>query len=539
MITSGGTRPQTPPSERFVARSVARNSATVAAWTLVSRATGLLRVVVIGAVLGPTFLSNTFLATNQVPNLTYSAVAGPVLALVVVPPVVRAMAEHSPMSAALLVRRLSALLLTASGLVAAALLPISLVVAWVLTLGVPADDRGRAWLIAVVLLLLMVAQVVLYTVAALGAAVQQAKGRFALAAAAPALENIGLMVTMAIAAFVYRPGADVGDVPIGTVVLLGAGATLSVAGHAGLQVLGAARVGLSIRPARGWRDDPQIREGAIRLRRSVLVAAQPAASFFLLLAVAATMPGGVLVLQMAYTVYGVPTALGARAITTAVLPSMSAAAQAGDKVGFAAAWRQALSYTATAGLPALCVLVVLAAPIAGSLALGELDSPALVASLALCVAVLGVSQLANGTYEIGRQALFARLDTRGPQRTGWVALGVTAVVGVAALLLPVGLPRLAGLSLAILLADLAAAATAVALVRQAIRPEPVVDLRGLRAPALAAGAMLPVLAAGWWVTRGADSWLHDAVVIAGSTALAAAVFVAALSALSGRARAAA
>ncbi len=34
--------------------NTARNSATVAGWTLVSRVTGLLRVVVIGAVLGPT-----------------------------------------------------------------------------------------------------------------------------------------------------------------------------------------------------------------------------------------------------------------------------------------------------------------------------------------------------------------------------------------------------------------------------------------------------------------------------------------------------
>jgi putative peptidoglycan lipid II flippase len=63
-------------------RSVAHSSATVAAWTLVSRASGLLRVVVIGAVLGPTFLANTFLATNTVPNLTFAAVAGPVLGLV-------------------------------------------------------------------------------------------------------------------------------------------------------------------------------------------------------------------------------------------------------------------------------------------------------------------------------------------------------------------------------------------------------------------------------------------------------------------------
>jgi putative peptidoglycan lipid II flippase len=538
MITSGGTRPVAPPSGRPVAGSVARSSATVAAWTLVSRATGLLRVVVIGVVLGPTFLANTFLATNQVPNLTYSVVAGPVLALVVVPTVVRAMLERGPVACALFVRRLSGLLLAASGAVVLALVPISLLLAWVLTLGVPEAERGRARTIAVVLLLLMAVQVLLYTVAALGAAVQQSQERYALAAAAPALENVGLMATMAAVAVLYRPGADIGTVPFGMVVLLGAGATLSVAVHAAVQVAGAARVGLSLRPARDWRADPEVREVATRLRASILVAAQPAGSFFVLVAVASTMPGGVLVLQMAYAVYGLPTALGARAVTTAVMPRMSAAAQGGDRAGYAAGWRQALSYAATAGLPALAMLVVFSGTIAATLALGELNSVALVTSLGVCIAILGVAQVGNGIYEIGRQALFARLDTRGPRVGGWVAFGVTACAAVGALLLPAGLPRLAGLSVAMLLADLASAATVVALVRRAIRPEPVLDVRRLRAVGLAVCAMLPVLGAGWLLARDGDGWLRDLTVLVGSAALAMAVFAVTLSSLTGRRKAA-
>ncbi|HEX2297163.1 MAG TPA: hypothetical protein VHH34_01365, partial [Pseudonocardiaceae bacterium] len=59
--------------------STARNSVIVSAWTLVSRLTGLLRVVVIGAVMGPTFFANIFQAGYVVPNLVYSAIAGPVL----------------------------------------------------------------------------------------------------------------------------------------------------------------------------------------------------------------------------------------------------------------------------------------------------------------------------------------------------------------------------------------------------------------------------------------------------------------------------
>src|SRR3954452_8637372 len=95
------------------ARSVAHSSATVAAWTLVSRVTGLVRVVVIGAVLGPTFLANTFLATNTIPNLTFAAVAGPVLGLVLVPSAVDALLKRGAAAGRLHVRRMSALLLAA------------------------------------------------------------------------------------------------------------------------------------------------------------------------------------------------------------------------------------------------------------------------------------------------------------------------------------------------------------------------------------------------------------------------------------------
>lgn len=532
MTTS--TEPQglgRPPPEP---RSVAHDSATVAGWTLVSRATGLLRVVVIGAVLGPTFLANTFLTTNNVPNLLYSVVAGPVLALVVVPAVVRALLERGPEASAEYVRRLSGLLVMVSAGAALLVVPLSLVLGYLLTLGVPAADRDRAQVVATLLLLLVAPQVVLYTVAALGAAAQQARQRYALAAAAPALENVGLMVTMAGIAVVHGAGTDVGDVPVGVVLVMGIGATLSVGAHAALQAVGARRVGLSLRPARGWRADPEVRAVLTRLRGSVVVAALPAASLFLLLAYAGSMPGGALVFQIAFAVYAVPTALGARAVTTAVMPRMSAAARSGDGSGYAAAWRQALTYGVVAGLPALCVLAVLARPIAGILAAGDLWTNALIASLTACIAVLAVAQLAAGVHEIGRQALYARLDVRGPQLAGILAFGLTAACGGAALLLPEGLPRLVGLAGAVLLADVAAATAVVGLVRRAIRPEPAADVRGLAAVALAGAAMLPVLAGGWMLSRGDGDALHDLVVMGTAATLATVAFAVVLTLLTRR-----
>ena len=68
MTVSGKVMPVRSAHRRARDPSVAHNSVTVAAWTLVSRTTGLVRVVVIGAVLGPTFLANTFAPTDQMPD---------------------------------------------------------------------------------------------------------------------------------------------------------------------------------------------------------------------------------------------------------------------------------------------------------------------------------------------------------------------------------------------------------------------------------------------------------------------------------------
>src|SRR3954452_8338216 len=63
----------------------------VAGFTLVSRVTGLARVAVAGAVLGPTFFANIFQATNTVPNITYNLMAGSLLTTLIVPTLVEAL----------------------------------------------------------------------------------------------------------------------------------------------------------------------------------------------------------------------------------------------------------------------------------------------------------------------------------------------------------------------------------------------------------------------------------------------------------------
>jgi len=109
--------------------------------------------------------------------------------------------------------------------------------------------------------------------------------------------------------------------------------------------------------------------------------------------------------------------------------------------------------------------------------------------------------LIGGVHDIGRRALFARLDDRIPRRASEAAFGVILVAAAAALLLPTNSTRLVWLVAAILAGELAAAGTVLNRVRRAIRPERFLDTRGLVAALVATLALLPVAAAMWWIQQ--------------------------------------
>ena len=71
------------------ASTVARDSLVVSVWTVVGRVSGLARTIAIAAVFGPTFLANIYQSTNLFPNLLFQLMAGPLIASVLVPPLVR------------------------------------------------------------------------------------------------------------------------------------------------------------------------------------------------------------------------------------------------------------------------------------------------------------------------------------------------------------------------------------------------------------------------------------------------------------------
>jgi putative peptidoglycan lipid II flippase len=481
--------------------TTARNSATVAGWTLISRATGLLRVVVIGAVLGPTYFANCFQAGYVVPSIVFTLIAGPVLTMVLVPGVVRAIGDGGLPRAREVLGRVAGWLLAVSSGVVVLLMVAAPAVAWTLSVGISDPvQRSRGLWLTTLLVLLVAPQVMLNCVAHLGMAAQRACGRFALASAAPAVENVVLVLTVVLAGWYYGTGLDIDHVPVDLVIVLGVGSTAAVALHAALQLFGAARVGLLPRPSRRWRQDSEAVAVTRRLARSVGVAACPAVAMYVLYALAGSVPGGVFVVQLSYSVLFSLSYVSARAVSMAALPGLANAAHREDPVTFGSAWRQGLSYAVIASLPLLVLLAGLSGPIANILANGELRHAALIGPLATCLAVVAVAQLIGGMSDLGSQALYARLDDRIPRRASEMNLVVTLLAAAVTLLVPAADgSRLVWLVVAILAGELAAAGMVLTRLHRVIRPERFVESRTLAGALVATVAMVPVTAAVWWL----------------------------------------
>ena len=484
------------------APTLARNSVTVAGWTLLSRITGVLRVVVIGQVLGATYFANAFQTSYLLPHLVFTLIAGPVLGMVLIPSVVRAIGAGGQARAREILGGVSGWLLTIAAAVSALLMILSPAVAWTLNFGVP-DPAARArgvWL-ATLAVLLLAPQVVLYTLVHLGTVAQQARGRFALPAGAQVVENLILIPTVIVAGWYYGTGLDVEQVPVGLVLVLGGGSTAAVTVTVALQLAGTARVGLLTWPSMRGRHDPEVRLVARRLVRSVGVAAWPAAAMYLLFALAGTVRGGVFVVQLTHTVILSLAFVSGRAVAMAVLPKLARAAYRDDGAIFGSQWRQGLSYVLIASLPLLVLLGINSGLTAKLLASDQFRHAALIGPLATCMGLAAVGQLIAGVHDIGRQALFARLNDRIPRQASKVAFGVIVIAAAVGLLLPADGSRLVWLVMAHLAGELTAAGIVLTRLRQAIRPELFLERRSLAAALVAALAIVPLAGAVRWTEQ--------------------------------------
>ncbi|MDP9453597.1 MAG: hypothetical protein M3P97_09500 [Actinomycetota bacterium] len=409
---------------------LARATAAMTLLTAVSRCTGLVRVLVVAAVLGTTFLGNTFQSANSVSNLVFELFAAGALQAAMIPTLVELFARGDDAEAA----RVAGSMLGLAVAVLAAVAAVGMVAApWImraLVVGVEAPEVRQAQVrLGTTLLWFFLPQVVLYAAGAVATGVLNARGRFALPVAAPIANNVVVVAACALF-WRLRDGAAPGlDLTAGQTVVLGLGATTGVLALSAIPLVAVARTGLSLRP-RLDLGHPGVRRILHRGGWAALFVVASQALLAVVLVLANGVEGGVVVHQLASTMFLVPHALFSVPVLTALFPSLARAAATGDALGFARSVAAGLGAIALVVLPAAAALVALAAPLTRVLLFGE--SAAASSSVAAALAAFAPGLAGYGAFVFLARAFDARGDTR---TAAVIHLAVVALAAVAMLAL--------------------------------------------------------------------------------------------------------
>jgi putative peptidoglycan lipid II flippase len=491
--------------------------------TAVSRALGFVRVLVVAAVLGTTYLGNAFQSANSVSNILFELVAAGALSAVLVPAFVDLLDRGDRAGAEAVAGGVLGIAVVGLGAVAAIGMVAAPWLAKALTIGVPPEVAGAQRELVTFLLVLFLPQVVLYAAGTVATAVLHAERRFLAPAAAP----IANTVVMVACLLVFRAvrGGEVGlALTTGERWLLALAGTGGVVGFSVVLLGACAASGFRLRP-RLRRRDPRV--GGVLRQAGWGVVLHTSAGVLLAGAVlaGAAVEGGVVAYQVAWVFFLAPYAIFAQPIHTAVLPELVVEAREPSRRRFTVSARWALERLAIPVLVVSALMVGVAAPAMRLVSFGEAatgDGPELLA------AALGA--LAIGLFPYSAFLLLARVSyALGDSRTpGLVAIGV-AILG--ALLMAMGalatdgVARVASLGLAHSLAHLVGAGVLLAILHRRLAG-PLVGgvLAAMVAGALAAGAVSWAVAEA--IASAADGRAGDAAAVLAGIAAGAGVALA-------------
>lgn len=418
-------------------RSVVSDSASTAKWTLVSRITGFGRVLLVAAVLGPTFVGNLFQLANQLPWLVFEITVGSLLGSLLVPALMNRVggsAHHANEDAAPdleAVGRLAGTFVTGVmavfGGVSLAVMILSPLVARLFALGVPDDVHDQLVSAALPLILLTAPQVLGYGLTVTLQSVQQAMGSYALPAAAGMVENVVVILALAIYGLSFGSNTAVGEFDTPRLLVLGLGSSAGVLAHVLLQWWGVRRLGLRLPLSIDW-SQPEVREVARRALPAIGTAALNGVRVLALMVLANSVAGGVVALQMALNLLGVAVALGAKPVAYAMLPRLAVQFRAGDLAGFRESYERSVGLAALIAIPAAVGAASLGWLLGPALAFGAMDNSDGRELLTFTVTAISIAVLGEALHQLAVAGSYGRNDARSPLAAYVIRLAVTLLV---------------------------------------------------------------------------------------------------------------
>lgn len=401
--------------------STTRAAVGMGAIAALSRAIGFVRVLVLAAVLGTTYLGNAFQAANSFSNVLFELLAAGALSAVLVPAFVGLLADDDRAGAESVAGGVLGVALLGLGAVAVAGVVFAPLLARLLTVGVPDAEVGEQRELVTFLLRFFVPQVLLYAAGAIATAILYAQRRFAVTSAAPIGNTIVMVACLAVFRAVAgpEPGFDLTTGERWLLVAAGSGGVLAFVGTL-LVVLRS--TGFRLRP-RLPRGDHRVRD---LLAHSGWGAVLHTGAGILLggsIVAGSAVEGGVVAYQVAFVFFLAPYAILAQPIHTAILPELVSEARQPDLATFRASTRWALERMALLVLPVSALLAALALPAMRAVSFGETAGDG-VGLLAAALSTMAIGLLPYGAFLLLARAYYALGDSRTP--------GVTALVGAVA-----------------------------------------------------------------------------------------------------------
>ena len=484
-----------------------KSNLAVATGTAMSRITGLVRVAVLGAVLGsPSALADAYDLANGTPNMIYELLIGGVLSSSLVPLFTRLHEERDDEGTSAVV---SVSLVIMAAITAAAVVAAPLIFRLYSLLTSAAVDAGQYRAVGTLLARIFLVQILFYGLNALASALLHARRHYFAAAWVPALANVVIILSLLLV-----PGATDHTSPTLQDALdngklqwiLGGGATIGIAvmAVALLPALRAAGVRLKFRP--------QFRHPAVLKLRTLsgwalgyVVANQVA-----VVVVRNLLRGGdgsVFAYSRAYLWFVLPHGLLAVSIATTFLPEMTSAITRRDRDGLIRQASLGIRIISLVTMPAGFGLFVLRRPIIGAaFQHGSVTAAdALLTSRALAGFALGL--VGFSVYLFVIRVFYAHHDARTPFV---INLGENVINVVLAIVL-VDHYGLLGLGLAFAIAYLLTALWSIQVLSYKVRGFPTRDtLVSLYRMALASLVMAEVV---WLVAREVGGNVGSAAVV--------------------------
>jgi putative peptidoglycan lipid II flippase len=411
--------------------SLARGAAVITLATAVSRITGLVRVIVVAAAMGTTFLANTYQTANTAPNVVFELVAAGVLTSVFVPTFVDYLVKGRQDEGWQAANALTTIAIV--GLVAIALIVALLgdPIMRLLTLGV--DDpilRAQEVSLGATFLRLFAPQVVFYGAGMIMTGALHANRRFAIAAIAPILNNvvvIGVYVAYALLRGDDPPTVD--GITTTQTLVLGLGTTLGVVAMTVCLIPQLKSLGWHFRFKWAPRH-PAVRKAAHLGVWALGYAGGYQAGLIVVLMLANGVEGGVAAYQWAYTFFYMPHALFAVAIFHVLFPAMSENAARGEPEELLNRLRDGLRMLAFILLPTAALMLAGAGAISKlTLEYGVMtESGAELIARVLAAFVIGLPTYS--TFLVATRAYYALSDTKTPAIVNGVAVLISSALGV-------------------------------------------------------------------------------------------------------------